>query len=211
MTNDPHRYVSLAQIKAQLTIPAAETDRESQLDIVLASASARVEAYCGRVFTLDTSATARTFDPDRRIACRPGGAEVFLIDDIGSETGLIVESGYYTAGATYQTITDYATDRPSAITVGRPITGLLRAYGWYTGPSNRLRVTAKWGWPVVPEEVAEATLILAARLWRRKDTPEGTSGGSEWGTIRLSRFDPVSRLDPDVAGLLGHLAVPGFA
>ncbi len=196
-------YATLAQLKSQLTI--ADTDRDVLLNAAIAAASRRVDTYCGRTFGLDVAASARSYDPDRRISRRLGGAEVFLIDDVGDVTGMLVETGYYT-GATYQTITDFATDRPNAIAEGYPVTGLLRAYGWYTGPSNRLRVTAKWGWPAVPGEVVEATLIMAARLFRRKDSPEGVLGASEWGTVRVS-----SRIDPDFADLLSALTRPGFA
>lgn len=196
-------YATLANLKLQLTI--ADTDRDALLNAALSAASRRVDTYCGRVFGLDTVATARLFDPDQRIAWRPNGAQVFLIDDIGDPT-FSVATGYYTTG-TYTALasTDYATDRPNAIAEGYPITGLLRAYGWYVGPSNRLQVTAKWGWPAVPAEVVEATLILAGRLYKRKDSPEGVLGASEWGTVR------VSRTDPDVADMLGPLVKPGFA
>lgn len=196
-------YATLAQLKAQLTI--ADTDRDNLLTAALNAASGRVNKFCGRTFSLDSSPTARLFDPDQRIARRPGGAEVFLIDDIGDAT-FTVETGYYTTGATYTTIIDFATDRPNAIAEGYPITGLLRAYGWYTGPSNRLRVTAKWGWPAVPDEVVEATLILAAKMFRRKDSPEdGVLGASDWGRVRVSRTDSY------MIDLLGSFARPGFA
>jgi hypothetical protein len=60
----------------------------------------------------------------------------------------------------------------------------------------RVRVTARWGWPSVPDGVAQAAALLAARLYRRKDSPEGVLGSSEWGAVRVARFDP------DVEGLI---------
>jgi hypothetical protein len=59
-----------------------------------------------------------------------------------------------------------------------------------------VRVTARWGWPAVPAQVAEATLRTAARAYRRKDSPDGVAGSSDWGLIR------VPNLDPDVRQML---------
>jgi hypothetical protein len=69
----------------------------------------------------------------------------------------------------------------------------------------RVRVTAKWGWPAVPDTVVQATLIQASRLYRRKDSPEGVLGSAEWGTVRLGR------VDPDVYALIQQLILPGMA
>ena len=50
----------------------------------------------------------------------------------------------------------------------------------------------------MPAQVAQATLIQAARLYKRRESPEGVLGNAEWGSIRLSR------VDPDVAALLSR-------
>ncbi|MDX2921298.1 hypothetical protein PV370_25695, partial [Streptomyces sp. NE06-03C] len=67
-----------------------------------------------------------------------------------------------------------------------------------------VQVTARWGWPAVPDEIVQATLIQAARLYKRKDSPEGVTGSAEWGVVRLSRRDP------DVWALIEHYVLPGF-
>ncbi len=33
-------------------------------------------------------------------------------------------------------------------------------------------------------------LLTAARLYRRKDSPEGIIGSNDFGTVRVTRFDP---------------------
>lgn len=59
-----------------------------------------------------------------------------------------------------------------------------------------LGVTAKWGWPAVPQPIIEATILLTNRLTARTDTPLGMSGGDEYG------WSYVRKNDPDIADLL---------
>lgn len=68
-----------------------------------------------------------------------------------------------------------------------------------------MRITAQFGWPAVPDDISEAALIQAARLFKRKDSPEGVIGNAEWGVVRLSRRDP------DVWNLIEQYVLPGFA
>jgi hypothetical protein len=74
---------------------------------------------------------------------------------------------------------------------------------WGTA-TTRVRVTAKFGWPTVPDDIVQACLIQASRLFKRADSPEGVMGSSEWGVVRLSRRDP------DVWALIEPYTLPGF-
>lgn len=65
---------------------------------------------------------------------------------------------------------------------------------------NLVRVTGIHGWPAVPEVVTEAALIQAARVFKRRFSPEGVIGPSDFGVVRVG-----NRLDPDVAEMLGDL------
>jgi len=58
------------------------------------------------------------------------------------------------------------------------------------------QVTAKWGWPEVPDDVEQATYILSADLYKRKDSIGGVLGLSELGAIRMS---PLGR---DIAAMV---------
>lgn len=58
-------------------------------------------------------------------------------------------------------------------------------------------VTGTWGWPVVPEPVTQACLMLVARLAKRQHSPEGVAGFGEFGVVRVT-----NRLDPDIAAML---------
>jgi hypothetical protein len=203
----PPTYASLQQLKLHLAGKDAtglvmDTSRDELLLGALQTASRMIEAKCGdRQFWLSSTATARTFNPRYRVR-RTQEGELLLVDDIGSTSGLLVEVG---SGSSWTTVTSYETLPDNALAKRQAITGLLRIFGlWCYGPAQRVRVTARWGWPAVPEVVERATLMYAARLYRRKDSPEGVLGNAEWGTMR------VSRIDPDVETLIGHLILPGF-
>lgn len=196
----PAMYASLTDLKLAVG-EITDSARDALLLKALAAASRGVDDYCGapsRRFYRDTAASARQFRTMGRVACDSDG-DLLLIDDIADTTGLIVEVG---DGTTWTAVTDYEVDPDQAPTNGWPVTGLRRPQS--TWPTRKVRVTARWGWPTVPDKVSEATLLQAARLYRRKDSPEGVVGNAEWGVAR------VSRVDPDVADLLTRFRLPGI-
>ncbi len=108
---------------------------------------------------------------------------------------------------TYETVwasTDYQfqpVNRPT----GRPYTRveavgtLLFPYRCAPGSrADRVRITGVWGWTAVPEPVHQACLIQSARIIKRRYSPEGVAGPSDFGVVRISRLDPdvMSLLDP---------------
>lgn len=192
-------YAGLADLREMLNLADADTSRDNLLTTALTAACRGIDRATGRRFYLDDAATARVYRPAGRTVCGDDG-ERLVVDDIGSATGLVVETG--TAGA-WTPVTDYDTSPDNALARDRPVTALLTTASWGTGAA-RVRVTAQWGWPAVPEEIEQAALIQAARLYRRKDSPEGVTGSAEWGVVRLSRRDP------DVWALIEHFIVPGF-
>lgn len=195
----PPAYASLADLKASMTITAA--DRDDRLTKALLSASRSIDRGCGnRRFWLDAVATPRVLNPRYRTVSAPDG-EKLLIDDIGTLADLVVEVG---SGDSWTAVTDYDTLPDNALDLGMPVTALLRAYNcWQYTPTQRVRITAHWGWPAVPDDIVEATLILANRLYKRKDSPQGVLGSAEWGTVR------ISRTDPDVAALIAPFDAGG--
>lgn len=195
-----NEYATLSELKRALTIQDDDTSSDDLLNTALAAASRGIDTATGRRFYLDSSATARVYKPGGRTACTDSG-ERLLVDDIGTATGLVVETG---SGGSWTATTSYETGPDNAIVRGRPVTNLTLTAGTWGSGLARVRVTAKWGWPAVPDEITQACLIQAARLFRRKDSPEGVTGSAEWGVVRLSRRDP------DVWALIEHYIVPGF-
>lgn len=197
-------YATLAALKERLNI--TKTDRDVTLQAALTTASRQIDHWSGRRpddFSLDSVASARTYRPNGRIV-RDLDGERILVDEIGSVAGLVVETG---SGIAWSTVSGVEVGPENALADGEPASWLWVPFGyWVIGPTVRVRVTARWGWPAVPDAIAEATLLQASRLYRRKDSPEGVLGSAEWGAIR------VSRLDPDVAELVATVGVlPGMA
>jgi hypothetical protein len=190
-----HSYATLTLLKDALGI--TDTARDDLLNQALVTASRSADAHTGRRFYADTSASTRTWPARGRVA-RDADGELLLVDDIASTTDLVVETG---DGTTWTAASGYWTDPDNALALGRPITGIRLN----TEARGRVRVTARWGWPAVPDQVVQATLMQAARLFKRKDSPEGVMGSAEWGPIR------VSRIDPDVKALLASFVLPRLA
>lgn len=192
-------YATVDQLKLALASnTAALSTREELLQQALLGASRGIDAYCGRRFYLDTQASARTFNPRGRVR-RVADGDLLLVADIGDTAGLIVETG--SATSSWSAVSAYETSPDDALYDGRPVTGILAGFGMWT---PRARITAPWGWPSVPDIVVQATLIQAARLYRRKDSPEGVAGSAEWGLVR------VPNIDPDVKALIASLVLPGI-
>ncbi|HET6504614.1 MAG TPA: head-tail connector protein [Amycolatopsis sp.] len=175
-------YATLAELKTALRI--TDTSDDTELQAKLTSASRRIDSDVGRLhgFGQDSVATSRIYQARH--------AELLTVDDISTSTGLIVEIG---RGTSWSTVDPNSYDLlpENAEADGWAIETLLRVNGcWPLWGSQRVRVTAKWGWPAVPEEIKNATILLAARLFRRKDSPEGVKGFSDLGVVRVSKYDP---------------------
>ncbi|SDK30307.1 hypothetical protein SAMN04488074_105108 [Lentzea albidocapillata subsp. violacea] len=190
-------YIQRESLKASMRI-SDDTDDEL-LDDAIHSSCRAVDNECGRRFWLDPVAVTRIFTPHGRIS-RPDPArcaESFIVDDIGVTDDIVVEIG---SGSTWTDVTSSVEFLPeNAIVRGRPVTSLLRTVGWPLSADERLRVSTRWGWPSIPAEVVQASRILTARRFRRKDSPEGVAASDAWGPVR------VTRVDPDVEALLQPL------
>jgi hypothetical protein len=192
-------YTDLATLKLQLGI--TDTARDTLLSRAITAASRAIDRQTGRRFWLDDAESARVLHPHGRTVCDDRG-ELLLVDDIGATAGLLVEVG---TTSSWTAITDYETWPDTALIDGTPVTGLLLAAGVWGTSRTRVRVTAAWGWPAIPDDIEQAARLQAGRLYRRKDSPEGVAGSAEWGLVR------VPRLDPDVLALIEPYTLPGIA
>jgi hypothetical protein len=112
------------------------------------------------------------------------------IDPLATLTGLVVETDADDTG-TYETLwtitTDFRAEPANAAALGVPWTRLV-ASGTKTFPITNtkfpgLRVTAKYGWPTAPPTpVKQACLLMAMKLFKRKDSPFGVAGSPEYGS-----------------------------
>lgn len=193
-------YTTLALVKEQLSIGADDTSADAQIQAVVKAASRQIDQRTARVFGRGDAAVPRVLQARGRVV-RDCDGDRLLVDDIADVTGLVVEQGQTVAAMSV--VSGVETTPYTSPDDGQPVTALVLPSGVW---SERLvRVTAVWGWPAVPDDIAQACLIQAARLFRRKASPEGVAGSADWGVIR------VSRVDPDVEALIGPYVLPGFA
>lgn len=194
-------YADMALFKSALHI--TDTDRDTLITQALAASSRGIDRDTGRRFWLDAAPGARVINPRGKVLPSPDGGRL-LTADIGTLEGLVVEVG--AAGSWSDVTANVEAEPTDALGQGLPVTSLLYLGApWPAGPRQRVRVTARWGWPAVPDVVQQAALIQATRLFKRKDSPEGVTGSAEWGVVRLSR------IDPDVSALIKNLMLPGIA
>ena len=189
-------YTDLPTMYEALGKNGVDPDADVLIVKAIRAACRLIDRRTGRRFYADQTASARTFPVVGHMQYT-GGEQVLLVDDIATADGLLVTS----AGVS---LTGWATGPDNALVYGRPITQLSAPGGWLPA-SGRITVTARWGWPAVPDEIAQAAQLLAARLYRRKDSPQGVLGNSEFGVTR------VSRIDPDVEALIAPFVIPVIA
>lgn len=183
-------YASLEELKAHLG-ETRDTYNDT-LSLALNAAHGAVDSYVGRSFTKDSTATARTFTPRN--------VDRVTVDDFWTTTGLVIKTDH-DFDLDYDITWDAAdfvalrypdhSDRPYNVIHGT-------RQRWF--PANlrkAVQVTAQWGWPAVPPEVREATLLQAAYLYERRKAPAGVLGSEAAGF-----FEFRGKLDPDARGLL---------
>ena len=193
-------YVALSELKSALGISGSTED--DFLNLAINAATTSIDDLCGRVFTPDTSATARIYRAQPYYT---------VVDDIHTTTDLVIKTD--TSGdGTYDTTwasTDYQMEPLNNVAKGFPLRN-IRAVGDYTFPVYgdglaSVEVTAKWGWASLPEPVEQACLMLASRLYNRKASPMGVIGVGDFGPVRISRSDP------DFQTLILRYALPAVA
>lgn len=182
-------YVDLEVVRRNLNIrDASDIDDDDIISAAVNAAARAIDEMCNRRtgFAPDTVASARTY--------RASGTSIF-IDDVCSLTDFAVST---LAGGTSWTL---ATSFDPAIQL-EPFNALAdgRPYDQITGGrwSGLVQVTARWGWPAVPDAITQATKQLTERLFARKDSPAGVAGWDAMGAAVR-----VGRTDPDVQMLIG--------
>ena len=187
-------YCTLAEVKAALRIPSADTIDDSLLETAVESASRLVDGYAGRNFYSAGSAV-RYYAPATNI--------ITEIDDLQTLTSLEVSGNLNGTFDQTWSAADYQLEplngKVDGLT-GWPYT-TIRAVGQFAFGTNigeaRVKVTGVWGWAAVPTAVKQATVIQASRIFKRLDSPLGVLSSPDLGYIRVG-----TRLDPDVQQLV---------
>lgn len=186
-----NEYVTLAALK--LTLNITTTTWDADLQAALSAASKAIERDCGRRFWADAAATnIRYFTPSE--------AWAVTIDDLVTCTSVAVDTGGTgTFGTTWTSGTHFDLSPYNAAADSEPYTRLeLRSSATMPNYTRSIKITGKWGWPAVPDDIVQATSIYASRLFKRaREAPFSVFGvGVDGASVR------ISRTDPDVAALI---------
>jgi hypothetical protein len=182
-------YATLNEAKGFLSI--SDNVDDTLLENMIEAASRSIDRIANRRFYLDPTASARQY--------RVSSPVILYTDDIGTTSSLVVQTDDDGDGVFETTLTlntDYIMDPLTALSLGRPFTQITIVSTSNTFPifpglfQNGLRpgvqVTARFGWPSVPDDINQACLILTADLYKRKDSPGGILGLGDLGAIRMS-------------------------
>jgi hypothetical protein len=181
-------YALLNELKDYLELPGApDTSKDARLNSALASATREIENHCHRQFNKSNVTEVRTYTPN------PGGFSVF-VDDFYDVDSLVVQTVSDSFGVgTAWNANDFVLEPENGVVNGRPgwpyDTIAIRPRGWATKRlcvGDRVRVTAKFGWAAVPEDVHQACLILAAANFKLSSAPLGVAGFNQgMGVVRV--------------------------
>jgi hypothetical protein len=182
-------YCSLNELKASLGI--TDNIDDTILESAINSASRAIDRYCARNFYKVTATRLYA----------PRDSYLTDIDDLVSLTSLkTTDDDTQTFDVTWSA-EDYQLEPLNGVVDGMPTPYTrIRAIGDYTfntlGGEATVQVVGVFGFDSVPDEVNFATILQAAKLYKRKDSPLGVISG-EYGAMRVG-----VRLDPQVSELV---------
>jgi len=182
-------YATLAEFQAYTGMSTLTTAETTSIEKAIEAASRSIDRIANRRFYQDANASARLY--------RPVDFYRLIVDDISTTSSLVVALDATGNGSYTDTLalnTDYILDPVNAPSKGRPYTmvtlvgGTLGTKLWPFPTNFRpgVQVTARWGWPLIPDDIVEATLILSADYMKRASSVGGVVGLSELGAIRMS-------------------------
>ena len=175
------RYATAAELKSDYDINDALDD--AKIASVLDAVSRGIDSYTGRRFYVDSSDATRYYTaefPDI----------LFCPDDICTLTTLSTDGD---GDRTYEdtwAATDYDLLPANASEDSAPYTMVARTpdgdYTFPVGVAKGVKMIGTFGWSSsVPDPISEACLLLAERLFKRKDAPFGIMGSGGLGTVRM--------------------------
>lgn len=189
-----HAYATLDDLREPLGDSGGKLS-ENLLIRALNAASRAVDNHCDRRFWQDDTATPRLI----QVGSEAYGIDLPGPDDISTTTGLEVATwngtDYTGTGiwlpADYN-LWPYSANQGGSIYGGwsrLEATGAKLFHVSATRGYQPLQITARWGWSFIPEGVKTATLLKAAQLFKRKDSPYGVAQFGDIAAVQITRKD----------------------
>lgn len=200
-------YTTQTIVAAELGITSPSATQQTQIDAAVNAASRQIDAHTGRRFWQDGTVQTREFYADSWEFCP--------VDDISTTTGLVVKLDDADTGAFGTTLTIsthfilHPLNAADRVPVW-PFTGIRIVDSGYRFPMSSsgrpgVQVTAKFGWPAVPDDVAQACAIQAVQLYK---SSQAVFGGLSFdaGILRVR-----DTLNPLAAALVEGYCLPRVA
>ncbi|MFF5988142.1 head-tail connector protein [Prauserella flavalba] len=187
-------YISLEDLKERLTVE--DTVDDALLTAAIKAASRGINQECGRDFQQADVATPRLY--------RPTSATLVITHDLYTQDGLLVEIDTDDDGVHETTVlaSAYELEPMDGVQngqIGWPFWRIRLVDGteFPLGRRHTVRVTAKWGWAAVPDDITQAAYVLAEDIAKLRDAPFGVGGFGEYGRIRARQNPHVAMLIKD--------------
>jgi hypothetical protein len=183
-------YITLNLLKSSLSIE--DNIDDEFLELAIESGSRQIDQACERQF----------FQASDTRVYAPRDSFVTEIDDLVTLTTLKTSSDADGVFDVEWEPKDYQLEPLNGIVGGIPSpTTQIRVTDEYLfvtdGGEATVEVTGTFGWPEIPVQIQQATLILASRLFERRNSPLGVAGFGDLGAVR------VSKIDADIDNLIG--------
>jgi len=187
-------YATLAELRARMNVPTADTGGDAVLEACIESASRAIDGFTGRRF-YQITATARVFTAE--------DSQWLYVPDLVSVSSLVTDDDGNRVYETTWASTDYDLEPFNASDTGHPYTSVEITpdgdYSFPVGIRKGVKITGTWGWPAVPDAINEATLIQSARYAKRMAAPFGLDQNAGDTGQAMS----IPSVDPDVKALIG--------
>ena len=186
-------YCTLLEFKANF-YPTGLTDTidDTVIEGKIEGVSRLIDLYCERHYYKSAATEKRYFSPE--------WGDLLKVNDLVSITTLKTDEDRDRIYEYTWATTDYDLEPLNASQDGKPYTQIrVTPDGDYLFPRIRksVEIDGIWGWPAVPMLIKEACLLQTIMLFKKKDAPLGSEGGTPFGALKIP-----SKLDPDVEGML---------
>ena len=200
----PTPYVLEEELRQLLDIPTTDDATDVDTQRALDAGRAWIDWFTGRTFGAGPAGTERVYPATTEDA-------VDVVDLQSTAPTIEVDTAGDRTYATTLVPAQYAFEPVS----GPPFHTIL-AWPVPAGgvapivfePGQLVRVTGQWGYTDsrgrIPANVAQANLLLGARLYKRRELPLGTLESQQ-----LDVFQRITDRDPDVVAMLFPVCRPG--
>lgn len=192
----PDAYVSLPVFRAAIR-DTSQFDSES-MELAIDAASRTIEAACGRKFYQRTS--TEYFVPNDPWILEFDDMDLATTEDLTVFVQWADRENYVEQRVLGVDFFAEPTGRSSQgieswpFTQLRALNGKMWPYRYVGYQRPTIQVNGTWGWPAIPSPIVQATIIVAAYLYKRPEAALGTTGMAEFGLLRVK--------DPDVGKLI---------